>query len=116
MLDLYPMDNSDPAENYRTIRKELESFSPMLAEKREIVAANKMDLAIDDEAIDRLRRDLPDKQIFAISGASHHGVQHLLDVLWKVLQEMKADATAKCEIPKFPRKNPWRGLPISMLH
>ena len=33
MLDLYPMDGSDPAENYRKIRRELEAFSPTLAEK-----------------------------------------------------------------------------------
>src|SRR5947209_14170536 len=50
LLDMYPTDDSDPAENYRTIRRELEAFSPKLAQKRELVAANKMDLAIDDEA------------------------------------------------------------------
>src|SRR5688572_29264330 len=68
LLDLYPTDNSDPAENYRKIRHELESFSPRLAEKRQIIAANKMDLAIDDEAITRLRDELADKEIHAISG------------------------------------------------
>src|SRR5690606_17460405 len=47
LLDLYPTDGSDPAENYRIIRRELEAFSPKLAEKQEIIAANKMDLAID---------------------------------------------------------------------
>jgi GTP-binding protein len=94
MLDMYPMDGSDPAENYRTIRKELEAFSPTLAEKRELIAANKMDLAIDDEAIEHLRKELPGKQIFSISGASHQGVEKLLDMLWKILQEMKADQPA----------------------
>src|SRR5687767_13238770 len=70
LLDLFPMDGSDPAENYRKIRGELEAFSHALANKREIVAANKMDLAIDNEALDKLRRDLPDKDIFPISGVS----------------------------------------------
>src|SRR5437773_4625683 len=28
LLDLFPMDGSDPAENYRKIRRELEAFSP----------------------------------------------------------------------------------------
>src|SRR6185312_3092495 len=45
LLDMYPMDGSDPVENYRTIRRELEAFSPALANKREVIAANKMDLA-----------------------------------------------------------------------
>src|SRR4051812_47157638 len=58
LLDLYPSDGSDPAENYRKIRGELEAFSPELAKKKELVAANKMDLAIDDEAITKLRDDL----------------------------------------------------------
>jgi len=91
LLDMYPLDSSDPADNYRKIRNELEAFSPALAQKREIIAANKMDLAIDDEALNHLRAELPGKQIFAISGPSHHGVQHLLDVIWKILQEMKSD-------------------------
>ena len=90
ILDLYPMDGSDPAENYRKIRRELEAFSPALAQKREIVAANKMDLAIDDSALDKLRRELPGKEVFAISGVSRQGVEDLLDVLWRILQEIKA--------------------------
>src|SRR5256714_6765544 len=61
LLDLYPPDGSDPAENYQTIRKELEAFSPELAQKREIVAANKMDLAVDDEALQKIRSALPDR-------------------------------------------------------
>jgi GTPase len=90
MLDLYPMDGSDPAENYRKIRRELEAFSPALAEKREIIAANKMDLAIDNDAIDRLRRDLSPKRVYAISGVSRQGVEDLLTVLWRILQDIKA--------------------------
>ncbi len=89
MLDLYPSDNSNPADNYRTIRKELEAFSPLLAEKREIVAPNKIDLSIDDEAIDQLRKDLPGVELFPISGASRAGVEKLLESLWGILKEMK---------------------------
>ncbi len=58
------MDGSDPAENYRKIRRELEAFSPTLAEKREIIAANKMDLAIDNDAIDHLRAELSPKEVY----------------------------------------------------
>src|SRR5690606_1323285 len=44
LLDLFPPDESDPAANYRIIRRELEAFSPALAQKHEIIAANKVDL------------------------------------------------------------------------
>ena len=90
LLDMYPMDGSDPVENYRTIRRELEAFSPLLADKREIIAANKMDLAIDDEPLNRLMAELPEKEIFPISGASHQGLDSLLETLWKVVQQDKA--------------------------
>jgi GTP-binding protein len=89
LLDLYPPDGANPADNYRTIRGELEAFSPLLAQKREIVVANKMDLAIDSEAIDKLREDLPDKEIFAISGVSKAGVEPLLETIWGLLKELK---------------------------
>ena len=86
MLDLYPADGSDPAENYRTIRRELEAFSGKLAVKQELVAANKIDLAVDDgAAFEKLKAALPDKEVHAISGASHKGVAELLQRLWKLL-------------------------------
>ena len=99
LLDLYPSDSSDPAENYRVIRRELEAFSAELGGKREVIAANKLDLAIDEEAIEKLRAALPDKEIFAISGASHQGLQPLMDRLWDVLREEKAKEPAEPEIP-----------------
>lgn len=91
LLDLYPSDDSDPLENYRTIRKELEAFSPKLANKRELICANKMDLAIDTEAVDRLRAELPGKEIFPTSGVSREGLEPLLDRIWRILIEVKEE-------------------------
>src|SRR4029079_3435646 len=54
LLDLCPPDLADPAENYRKIRGELEAFSAVLANKPEVIAANKMDLATDEEALNKL--------------------------------------------------------------
>jgi GTP-binding protein len=91
LLDLYPPDGSDPAENYRTIRQELESFSSILAEKREIIVANKVDLSIDEEAIQKLRAELPNKEVHAISGVSRTGVDDLLEQIWLVVKQMRAE-------------------------
>jgi GTP-binding protein len=44
VLDIAPFDESDPVENYRAIRGELEAYSAELAAKRELVALNKIDL------------------------------------------------------------------------
>jgi GTPase len=87
LLDMFPMDGSDPAANYRKIRGELEAFSPELAQKREIVAANKMDLAVNDDALAKLQDELTDVEIFPISGATRQGVENLLEELWRMLHE-----------------------------
>ena len=52
-----------------------------------------MDLAIDDEALNKLREELPGKEIIPISGVSHSGVEHLLDRLWRILAEEKSPAS-----------------------
>jgi GTP-binding protein len=95
LLDLFPSDESDPAENYRTIRAELEAFSPALATKQEVIAANKTDLATDESALARLRQELPGKEIFAISGATRQGVDPMLEALWKKLQRVKEEEAAR---------------------
>jgi GTP-binding protein len=95
LLDLYPPDGSDPADNYRIIRKELEAFSPVLATKRELIAANKMDLAIDDEALVKLRDELGGKTVHAISGVSRQGVDPLLEQIWDMVKELRAEAPAE---------------------
>jgi GTP-binding protein len=95
LLDLYPTDESDPADNYRTIRAELEAFSPLLATKEEIIAANKIDLSTDDSVLKKLRKDLKGKEIFPISGAARLGVDELLQALWKKLQKVKEEEAEK---------------------
>ena len=96
LLDLYPPDNSDPATNYRTIRAELEAFSPALATKEEFIAANKIDLVPEDdtEALDKLKSELPGKKIFPISAATRKNIDPLLDALWKTLQRIKEEEAA----------------------
>lgn len=86
LLDMYPPDGSSPADNYRKIRSELEAFSEVLARKQEIIAANKMDLAIDSDALEQLKRELPGKTILPVSGATRQGLDPLLDLLWKTLK------------------------------
>jgi predicted GTPase len=71
LLDLFRWTAPTPPRTTRKIRGELEAFSPEVANKREVIAANKLDLAPDDTAaVDKLMQDLPDREIFAISGAT----------------------------------------------
>lgn len=100
MLDLFPTDESDPAENYRVIRKELEAFSPKLAEKYEIIAANKIDLATDEgAALAKLRGDLAGKEVLAISGAAHKGLDDLMERIWRILAEQREEQPFAVRVP-----------------
>ena len=86
LLDLYPPDGSDPARNYRTIREELEAFSPLLAGKPEVVAANKTDLFPDDDAaLQRLAKKLQPIPVLGISAATRRNVVELLERVWMIL-------------------------------
>lgn len=93
LVDLFPLDGSDPAENYRIIRKELEAFSKTLAKKKEIIAANKIDQVLPEEAEEafkKLKRKLRKKEMMMVSGVSGQGVQELLEKAWDVLNPVPA--------------------------
>lgn len=96
VIDIMPLDESDPIENYRTIRAELAAHSSTLAEKVEIIAINKIDLVDESsrdheikELIRRLRAvsndngEKADPVIVAISGASRLGIEPLLEACWQ---------------------------------
>ena len=85
LIDLYPSDFSNPADNYRTIRAELEAFSADLASKPEVVVANKIDLSPDDAPLLALREQLPGKTVLAMSGATRQGIDAVLEDVWTLL-------------------------------
>ena len=99
LLDLYPPDGSNPADNYRTIRAELEAFSPTLANKTEIIAANKTDLSNEETALEELREALPGKEIFPISAATRKNIDPLLESLWKTLQRIREEEAQATPTP-----------------
>ncbi len=101
LIEIAPEDGSDPVENYRVIRGELAGYSQALAEKREVVAINKLDLIPDEEerqeTINRIARELNlrlDKDVLLISGAARTGLKDLLGRLWKELHPQDEGAQA----------------------
>jgi len=88
ILDIMPMDGSDPVDNYHTIRAELERHSQILADKPEVVVANKSDL---DPAGEKLAhvRDMLGPDVPAISAATGQGIKELTERLWQKIKELK---------------------------
>ncbi len=82
ILDIMPLDGSDPVSNYHAIRAELAQHSEALAQKDEVVVANKIDL---DPEGSRLK-DLQDRlgrKIVPISAATGQGIRELSELLWR---------------------------------
>jgi len=99
LVEVQPIDGSDPLENYAAIREELLSYSPKLAEKIEIIALNKMDLLSDEEqdaTRKRFTRSLRTRGtavgVFSLSGITRVGLDDLLGELWAVLKNEGIEA------------------------
>lgn len=77
LLEPFPLDGGDPAQNYRVIRRELELHSAKLAEKPEIVAVSKAELTGTDEVRQRLEQELG-RDVLAISAVTGQGLAVLV--------------------------------------
>jgi GTP-binding protein len=73
-----------PLEAYRTVRKELESYSPALAAKPEIVVATKADLTGARANAAALRKKVPSR-VVEVSAATGRGLDGLVRELFRVL-------------------------------
>ena len=82
ILDIMPMDGSDPVANYHAIRGELAGHSEALAQKDEVVVANKIDLDPDGSRLKDLQ-DRLDREIIPISAATGQGIRDLTELLWR---------------------------------
>ena len=74
----------DPLEDYQVIMKELEAFSPEVAARPQILAANKVDLLGDDRSrLVRLKRLAARRKIpfFAVSALKREGLRPLVGAL-----------------------------------
>lgn len=88
LVDVAPMDESDPLEAYRAIRDELRLYSETLQERPEIVAANKVDLPGADEGLERLSEEI-DSEIYPISAVRGDGLRRLVGRIVQVLEELE---------------------------
>ena len=89
VLDAAGSEGRDPLNDFHVINNELELYSPLLAKKKQIVAANKTDLIEDPKKLDELRKAIEGEgyQFFPICTLTGEGLKPLLEAAWKILQE-----------------------------
>ena len=90
LLDIAPIDNTDPINAYFTIRKELDLFNPKLSEKPEIVVVNKMDLLDEVSGRERLIEieERLEKKVHPISAVTGKNIPQLINVIKHHLAEI----------------------------
>lgn len=93
VLDILPLDETDPVDNFNLITHELEKFSPELLKKERWLVLNKLDLLLEDEASARcddiVKRLNWQGRVFRISGLSHQGTQYLAQEAMRYLETDK---------------------------
>ena len=86
VIDLAAVDGRDPIEAYRQVNRELASYHEALAEKPQIIAANKMDVAQAAVNLKKMKRVI-NEPICPISCATGEGLPALLRAVWKELHQ-----------------------------
>ncbi len=81
VVDASASEGRDVIEDYEIIRRELAGYSPALAQRPEIVAANKMDVPGAEEHVGKLKAYLDERgiEMFEICAAAGLGIQPLME-------------------------------------
>ncbi|WP_308634748.1 GTPase ObgE [Paenibacillus silvisoli] len=83
VLDMSGSEGRDPFDDWKKINQELELYNPILAERPQIIVANKMDMPEAEEQLELFREQLAaesdaNHQIVPMSSLTKKGVQELL--------------------------------------
>jgi len=89
VVDVSGSEGRDPIEDYRAINTELSRFSEELGGRPQIVAANKADIA-DEEQIERFRQfvESEGQQFFVMSAATTEGTRKLVEAISQKLSTL----------------------------
>jgi GTP-binding protein len=79
IVDIMPIDGTNPADNYFLIENELKKYSEKLYNKPRLVAINKVDLLADKKTIDEFKQDINyNGEILEISALNGKGCKDLI--------------------------------------
>ncbi len=94
VVDVSGVEGRNPVEDFDTINAELANYSPVLADKLQIVVANKTDLGINPELKEEFVTEMKARgyTVFEISAATGAGVREVINFAYETLKT----------IPKMP--------------
>ena len=96
VVDVSGSEGRDPVEDFEAINAELKQYSPELASRKMIVAANKTDIMADPALLDKLRAHVEalGLELFEISAAAHQGTRELVKQAARELAQLPPVAVA----------------------
>ena len=90
VVDVSGLEGRDPVDDFRAINEELRLYRPELAEKPQLVAANKLDLEEARRNLGRFQAEVESLgyRVFPISAATGEGLQELMYAAWEILKDL----------------------------
>ena len=89
VIDMAGTEGRDPYDDYVAIRKELESFSPKLLTKEEIIIANKMDGDKAKENLEEFKKKIKNKNIFEVTALINEGLDEVINKLSELTKSIE---------------------------
>ncbi len=92
-VDVSGCEGRDPVEDVHIINNELVKYSEKLAEKPQIIIANKMDIPSFAENYEKFKATMEDEgyTVMAISAAAHMGIQDVINYTSRLLAQLPED-------------------------
>ena len=112
IIDMSGIEGRNPYEDYLTIRKELENFSPKLIQKPEIIIANKMDIESSKENLAEFKQKVK-VPIYEVSAIQNKGLDEVLKALKELVKNTKDEVLFPEEVQeshvlyKFKKEKPF---------
>ncbi len=99
VIDVSGTEGRNPVEDYKTINKELAKYSEKLSQRKQIIAANKIDCIQDENLYLELEKMAKEKQIeiFKISAATGQGLKELFARVSEVLKKLPREELTEVE-------------------
>lgn len=87
VVDMGSSEGRNPSQDYRVIREEIEKYSEILKNKKEVVVASKMDLTDGSKNLEEFKKNYPNVEVIPISAFNMEGIDEMIERLMEILKE-----------------------------
>lgn len=113
VLDMGAFEGRNPIDDYKIIRKEIESYDNKLARKPELIIANKMDLPDAQENLTKFKKEYPNLPVVEVSAMNISGLDEMIIKIADMIEKAETEPIYEDEkyeshiIYKFKNEKPY---------